>query len=304
MKYLEYYNIFMKFMQVVHIQLYIFNCTYSTVHIRKSTYSFFVLCLFNNTIIVENNIYADNINMKKKINALIICIIILLSLIFSSVTAFKWNFFKPSVVLDLYTYDYDIFEFYQNISHRFSTVHPNIMLNIILKADETPVIGIKIDEDGLPIFKSSKNAMLPINFVGIGLAYNKEIFTKHNLCIPKTFREMENVCKILHENSIVPFDTIPENLPKAFIQFVKANTKPHLKDKTVAFKFVNLNEYSSNAEKFYNFGFMNIPISNDISKNTLYADVNAAIAVFSDSHDILKNASNVFIKWLNTSGNI
>lgn len=46
---------------------------------------------------------------------------------------------------------------------------------------------------------------LPVQMSANGIVYNKEVFEKYNLDIPKTFTELEEVCKVLKENGITPF---------------------------------------------------------------------------------------------------
>lgn len=52
---------------------------------------------------------------------------------------------------------------------------------------------------------NSKQYALPMDMAGIGIIYNKDIFTKLNLKAPATYRELENVCKVLKDNDITPF---------------------------------------------------------------------------------------------------
>jgi raffinose/stachyose/melibiose transport system substrate-binding protein len=47
---------------------------------------------------------------------------------------------------------------------------------------------------------------VPVNNVAVGsFFYNKEIFTKYNLAVPTTIRELETVCDTLKKNNIFPF---------------------------------------------------------------------------------------------------
>ena len=44
-----------------------------------------------------------------------------------------------------------------------------------------------------------------MDFAGIGIIYNKEIFARYGLKAPTTYRELERVCKVLRENGVTPF---------------------------------------------------------------------------------------------------
>jgi len=46
---------------------------------------------------------------------------------------------------------------------------------------------------------------LPMDMAGIGIIYNKDIFAKHGLNPPTTFRELRSVCAELKKNDLVPF---------------------------------------------------------------------------------------------------
>jgi raffinose/stachyose/melibiose transport system substrate-binding protein len=52
---------------------------------------------------------------------------------------------------------------------------------------------------------NNKQYALPMDMAGIGIIYNKDIFTKLGLKAPTTYRELENVSKILKDNGITPF---------------------------------------------------------------------------------------------------
>ena len=52
---------------------------------------------------------------------------------------------------------------------------------------------------------NDKQYALPMDYAGIGIIYNKDIFEKLGLKAPTTYRELEKVCRVLTENDIVPF---------------------------------------------------------------------------------------------------
>lgn len=46
---------------------------------------------------------------------------------------------------------------------------------------------------------------LPLDMAGIGVVYNKDLFAKLGLEIPKTYSELKNVCKVVSDNGYTPF---------------------------------------------------------------------------------------------------
>lgn len=46
---------------------------------------------------------------------------------------------------------------------------------------------------------------VPMDYAGIGIIYNKDIFQKLGLEAPATYRDLEKVCRVLKENGVVPF---------------------------------------------------------------------------------------------------
>lgn len=55
---------------------------------------------------------------------------------------------------------------------------------------------------------NGKQYGLPMDYAGIGIIYNKDIFAKYNLKAPTTYRELQNVCRTLKSNGIVPFSAL------------------------------------------------------------------------------------------------
>lgn len=55
------------------------------------------------------------------------------------------------------------------------------------------------------VTKDGKVYGLPVQMSGSGIVYNKEIFKKYNLQVPKTISELENVSKTLKDNGVTPF---------------------------------------------------------------------------------------------------
>lgn len=46
---------------------------------------------------------------------------------------------------------------------------------------------------------------LPLDMAGIGVVYNKDLFAKLGLEVPKTYSELKNVCKVVSDNGYTPF---------------------------------------------------------------------------------------------------
>lgn len=52
---------------------------------------------------------------------------------------------------------------------------------------------------------NGKQYAVPMDYAGIGIIYNKDIFEKCGIQPPTTYRELQNVCRVLKQNDIVPF---------------------------------------------------------------------------------------------------
>lgn len=52
---------------------------------------------------------------------------------------------------------------------------------------------------------NGKQYAVPMDYAGIGIIYNKDIFAKLGIKAPETYRELESACRTLKENNIVPF---------------------------------------------------------------------------------------------------
>lgn len=55
---------------------------------------------------------------------------------------------------------------------------------------------------------NGKQYAVPMDFAGIGIIYNKDIFAKYNLEAPETYHDLQEVCAVLEENDIVPFSAL------------------------------------------------------------------------------------------------
>jgi raffinose/stachyose/melibiose transport system substrate-binding protein len=75
----------------------------------------------------------------------------------------------------------------------------------LLDVSHEPVIALT-QEKWLPsVSWENKVYGLPMDFSGIGIFYNKEIFETYNLIPPRTYPELKRVCGILKSNGIHPF---------------------------------------------------------------------------------------------------
>lgn len=67
-------------------------------------------------------------------------------------------------------------------------------------------IMTKVLPSALPAVSwNGKQYALPMDFAGIGIIYNKDIFSKLHIVPPETFEELKEVCKVLQDNGIDPF---------------------------------------------------------------------------------------------------
>jgi len=68
-----------------------------------------------------------------------------------------------------------------------------------------PVMAKVIPSAKPAVTWNGKQWALPMDFAGIGIIYNKDIFAKYNLKPPATFRDLERVVKTLKDNGVTPF---------------------------------------------------------------------------------------------------
>jgi len=68
-----------------------------------------------------------------------------------------------------------------------------------------PVLGKVLDSAKPSVTFNGKLYALPMDYAGIGIIYNKEIFAKYNLAAPTTARELEQVCATLKSKGVTPF---------------------------------------------------------------------------------------------------
>jgi raffinose/stachyose/melibiose transport system substrate-binding protein len=75
----------------------------------------------------------------------------------------------------------------------------------VLDLSKQPVLAKVIDSAKLSVTYNGKLYALPMDYAGIGIIYNKDIFAKYKLKAPTTARELARVCKTLKDNGVTPF---------------------------------------------------------------------------------------------------
>lgn len=87
----------------------------------------------------------------------------------------------------------------------YSRVFEYAQKGYVLDLSKQPVMSKVIDSSKAAVTWHGKQWALPMDFAGIGIIYNKEIFAKYNLQPPATYRELERVVKTLKDNGVTPF---------------------------------------------------------------------------------------------------
>jgi raffinose/stachyose/melibiose transport system substrate-binding protein len=75
----------------------------------------------------------------------------------------------------------------------------------VLDLSKQPVLTKVVDSSKASVTYNGKQYALPMDYAGIGIIYNKDIFAKYKLKAPTTARELARVCKTLKDNGITPF---------------------------------------------------------------------------------------------------
>ncbi len=68
-----------------------------------------------------------------------------------------------------------------------------------------PVLGKVVDSAKPSVTWNGKLWGLPMDFAGIGIIYNKDIFAKFGLQPPATYRDLERIARTLRTNNVTPF---------------------------------------------------------------------------------------------------
>ncbi len=75
----------------------------------------------------------------------------------------------------------------------------------VLDLSSQPVMKKIVASSKASVTYKGKIYALPMDYAGIGIIYNKEIFAKYGLKAPTTARELERVCATLKKNGVTPF---------------------------------------------------------------------------------------------------
>ena len=67
------------------------------------------------------------------------------------------------------------------------------------------VLGKVVDSSKPSVTWNGKLWGLPMDFAGIGIIYNKDIFAKFGLQAPATYRDLERIARTLRTNNVTPF---------------------------------------------------------------------------------------------------
>ncbi len=87
----------------------------------------------------------------------------------------------------------------------YSRVFEYAQKGYLVDLSKKPVMGKVIDGAKAAVTWEGKQWALPMDFAGIGIIYNKDIFAKYGLSAPTTYAELENVNKVLKANKVTPF---------------------------------------------------------------------------------------------------
>lgn len=75
----------------------------------------------------------------------------------------------------------------------------------ILDLSKQPILGKVIDGAKPGVTYQGKYYSVPMDFAGIGIIYNKDIFAKYKLKAPTTYLELQQVAATLKKNGVTPF---------------------------------------------------------------------------------------------------
>lgn len=87
----------------------------------------------------------------------------------------------------------------------YSRVFEYAAKGYVVDLSKAPIMKKVIDSSKAAVTWSGKQWAVPMDFAGIGIIYNKEIFAKYKLKPPVTYRELERVVKTLNDNGVTPF---------------------------------------------------------------------------------------------------
>jgi raffinose/stachyose/melibiose transport system substrate-binding protein len=87
----------------------------------------------------------------------------------------------------------------------YSAVIENAKNGYILDLTNQPIMAKVIDGAKPSVTYKGKLYALPMDFAGIGIIYNKDIFAKYKLTPPTTYLELQQAAATLKKNNVTPF---------------------------------------------------------------------------------------------------
>ncbi len=90
----------------------------------------------------------------------------------------------------------------------YSRVQEYASRGYLVDLSKDPALKNVVESAKPSVTYNGKQYGLPMDYAGIGIIYNKDIFKKLGLKAPATYRELQNVCRTLQSNGIVPFSAL------------------------------------------------------------------------------------------------
>ncbi|HUW41102.1 MAG TPA: extracellular solute-binding protein [Rectinemataceae bacterium] len=87
----------------------------------------------------------------------------------------------------------------------YSRVFEYAKKGYLVDLSKEPVLKKVIDGAKPAVTWDGKQWALPMDFAGIGIIYNKDIFAKYGLKAPATYRDLQRICDVLQNKGVTPF---------------------------------------------------------------------------------------------------
>jgi raffinose/stachyose/melibiose transport system substrate-binding protein len=87
----------------------------------------------------------------------------------------------------------------------YSSVLESAKNGFYLDLTKQPIMAKVIDGAKPAVTLNGKLYAVPMDFAGIGIVYNKDIFAKYKLTAPTTYLELQKVAAVLQKNGVTPF---------------------------------------------------------------------------------------------------
>jgi len=87
----------------------------------------------------------------------------------------------------------------------YSAIAENAKNGYVLDLSKQPVMAKIIDGAKPSVTYKGKIYAVPMDFAGIGIIYNKDIFAKYGIKPPVTYLELQKAAKTLKDNGVTPF---------------------------------------------------------------------------------------------------